>query len=187
MRESIPKTRDGNAPPAGRAGRHRSVAIEYRWGLDQYDRLAADLVRQRVAVIAATGGVPSVRAAKTATSAIPIVFTIGEIVSKRIALLRDLLPDAKKLAVLMNVTTPASAAEVAVAERVAHTLGWQVEVLKVSESSEGRLSPRARRRQGDWPATPGVTPGTAAIREEAMAKFRDSWNEGSRAAMKWRS
>jgi len=58
----------------------RSVAIEYRWGLGQNDRLpelAADLVRHPVAVIAATGGVPAVRAAKTATSSIPIVFTMG--------------------------------------------------------------------------------------------------------------
>ena len=155
-----------------------SVAIEYRWGLGQYERLpelAADLVRQRVAVIAATGGVPSVRAATTATSAIPIVFTMGadpvvfglvsslnrpggnvtgitlmsgEIVSKRIALLRDLLPNAKKLAVLMNATTPASSAEVAVAERVAHTLGWQVKVLKVSSELdfEAAFQPLPRER-----------------------------------------
>jgi putative ABC transport system substrate-binding protein len=138
-----------------------SVAIEYRWGLGQYERLpemAVDLVRHRVAVIAATGGVPSVRAAKAATSAIPIVFTMGgdpvalglvgslnrpgsnvtgitlisgEIVSKRIALLRDLLPEAKTLVVLMNSTTPAGEAEVVVAERVAHTLGWRVKVLAV--------------------------------------------------------
>ncbi len=138
-----------------------SVAIEYRWGLGQYERLpemAVDLVRRRVAVIAATGGVPSVRAAKAATSAIPIVFTMGadpvafglvaslnrpgsnvtgitlisgEIVSKRIALLRDLLPGAKTLGVLMNSTTPAGEAEVVVAERVAHTFGWQVKVLRV--------------------------------------------------------
>src|SRR6266446_1187278 len=120
--------------------------------------MAIDLVRHRVAVIAATGGVPSVRAAKAATSEIPIVFTMGadpvafglvaslnrpggnvtgitlisgEIVSKRIALLRDLLAGAKTLGVLMNSTTPASDAEVAVAERVAHTLGWQVKVLRV--------------------------------------------------------
>jgi len=56
----------------------RSVAIEYRWGLGQYERLpemAIDLVRHRVAAIAATGGVPSVRAAKAATYEIPIVFT----------------------------------------------------------------------------------------------------------------
>src|SRR6266403_6182609 len=143
-----------------------SVAIEYRWGLGQYDRLpelAVDLVRHRVAVIAATGGVPSVRAAKAATSAIPIVFTMGadpvafglvaslnrpggnvtgmtliseEMVPKRIALLRDLLPGAKMLGVLMNSTTPASEAEVAVAERMAHTLGWQVKVLRVGKEGD---------------------------------------------------
>jgi putative ABC transport system substrate-binding protein len=141
----------------------RSVAIEYRWGLGQYERLpemAIDLVRHRVAVIAATGGVPSVRAAKAATFEIPIVFTMGgdpvafglvaslnrpggnvtgitlisgEIVSKRIAVLRDLLPGAKVLGVLMNSTTPASEAESVAAERTAHTLGWQVKVLRVGK------------------------------------------------------
>jgi putative ABC transport system substrate-binding protein len=137
-----------------------SVAIEYRWGLGQYERLpemAVDLVRRRVAVIAATGGVQSVRAAKAATSEIPIVFTMGsdpvafglvaslnrpgsnvtgitllsgEIVSKRIELLRDLLSDAKMLGVLVNSTTPASEAEAAAAERVAHTLGMASESAK---------------------------------------------------------
>ena len=161
-----------------RSCRTTARAVEFRWGLGQNERLpelAADLVRQRVAVIAATGGVPSVRAAKTATSAIPIVFTMGgdpvafglvaslnhpggnvtgitlisgEIVSKRIALLHDLLPGAKTLAVLMNATTPASAAEVAVAERVAHTLGWQVKVLKVGgeRDFEAAFQPLARER-----------------------------------------
>jgi putative ABC transport system substrate-binding protein len=139
----------------------QNVAIEYRWGLGQYDRLpefALDLVRNRVAVIASTGGVPSVRAAQAATSAIPIVFTMGadpvaaglvanlnrpdgnvtgvtlissEIVSKRIALLRDLLPAAKTLGVLMNSTSPSSEVELKVAERVARTIGWQVKVLRV--------------------------------------------------------
>jgi putative ABC transport system substrate-binding protein len=140
-----------------------SVAIEYRWGLGQYERLpemAADLVRRRVAVIAATGGVPSARPAKTATSEIPIVFTMGgdpvafglvaslnrpgsnvtgitllsgEIVSKRIKLLRDLLPGAKMLGVLVNSSTPASEAEAATAERVAHSVGWPVKVLRIGE------------------------------------------------------
>jgi putative ABC transport system substrate-binding protein len=99
-----------------------------------------------------------VRAAKAATSAIPIVFTMGadpvsfglvaslnrpgsnvtgitlisgEVVSKRITLLRDLLPGAKMLAILMNSTAPAGEAEVAVAERVAPKFGWQVKVLRV--------------------------------------------------------
>jgi putative ABC transport system substrate-binding protein len=144
----------------------RSVAIEYRWGLGQYERLpemAADLVHHRVAVIAATGGVQSVRAAKAATSDIPIVFTMGgdpvamglvaslsrpgsnvtgvtlisgEVVSKRIALLRDLLPNAKMLGVLMNSTTPASEAEVAVAERSASMLEWKVKVLTVGKEQD---------------------------------------------------
>jgi putative tryptophan/tyrosine transport system substrate-binding protein len=156
----------------------QSVAIEYRWGLGQYERLpgmAAELARHRVAVIAATGGVPSVRAAKAATSEIPIVFTMGgdpvafglvaslnrpggnvtgvtlisgEIVSKRIALLRDLLPSARRLGVLMTSTTPASEAEAAGAERAAQRLGWQVKMLTVDKGSDfdAAFQPLARER-----------------------------------------
>jgi len=137
-----------------------TVAVEYRWGLGQYDRLpdiAVDLVRHGVAVIAATGGEPSVRAAKAATSTIPIVFTMGgdpvalglvqslnrpggnvtgitlisgEIVPKRIALLRDLLAGAKSLGILVT-TTPASEAEAAAAERAARMVGWGVTLSRV--------------------------------------------------------
>jgi putative tryptophan/tyrosine transport system substrate-binding protein len=140
----------------------QNVKIEYRWGQGQYDRLpelAIDLVSHRVAAIAATGGLPSVRAAKTATSEIPIVFTFeGDpvefglvaslnrpggnvtgitmisslIVPKRIGLLRDLIPGIKTIAVLMNSTSPANKVEEAAAEQAARTLGWQVRVLSAS-------------------------------------------------------
>jgi putative tryptophan/tyrosine transport system substrate-binding protein len=59
----------------------QNVAIEYRWAEGQYDRmveLAADLVRGRVAVIAVPGTPTGARAAKAATSTIPIVFGVGE-------------------------------------------------------------------------------------------------------------
>src|SRR5262249_41404383 len=59
----------------------QNVAIEYRWAEGQYDRmseLATDLARRRVAVIAVPGSPPGARAAKAATSTIPIVFSVGE-------------------------------------------------------------------------------------------------------------
>src|SRR2546430_10619523 len=58
----------------------QNVKVEYRWAYGQYDRLpqlAAQLVERKVAVIVASGGEPSVMAAKTATSRLPTVFGIG--------------------------------------------------------------------------------------------------------------
>jgi len=102
-----------------------NLAIEYRWAEERYDRLpelAADLVRRKVEVIVATGELP-LRAAASATSTIPVVFTIGsdpvqsglvasharpdgnitgftaiatELVSKRFELLSELLPLEKR-------------------------------------------------------------------------------------------
>jgi putative tryptophan/tyrosine transport system substrate-binding protein len=113
----------------------QNVRIEYRWAEGHYDllpALAADLVRSRVAVIAAIGGVNSALAAKTVTSEIPIVFLTGrdpielgfvksfnrpggnltginlqnaELESKRLELLRELVPNAATIAILTIGTT----------------------------------------------------------------------------------
>jgi putative tryptophan/tyrosine transport system substrate-binding protein len=115
----------------------QNVTIEYRSAGGNYERLpalAAELVKIPVAVIAATGGEASGRAAKAATSQIPIVFTSGsdavkgglvaslnrpggnvtgvsllgyELDSKRLQLLHELLPRALTIGVLVNTTSPA--------------------------------------------------------------------------------
>jgi len=142
----------------------QNVTIEYRWAENQADRLpelAADLVRRRVAVIAAPGGLAPAVAAKTATTTIPIVFVIaadpvrlglvaslarpggnltginaltGELTAKRLELLRELVPAATRVAVLVN---PANAenpeSEI---ETAARTIGLQIQVLKASTVRE---------------------------------------------------
>jgi putative ABC transport system substrate-binding protein len=144
----------------------RNVVIEYRWGDNQIDRLpalAADLVGRQVAVIAAVGGVASPRAAKAATSTIPIVFTMGSdpvslglvaslnrpggnatgmtllsgpLLAKRVELARDLLPMTDLLAVLTNPTNPENDDDLKYLQEVARVIGQRLLVLEASTESE---------------------------------------------------
>jgi putative tryptophan/tyrosine transport system substrate-binding protein len=143
-----------------------NVVIEYRWADGQYDRLpamAADLAGRRVAVIVASGGEPAALAAKAATSTIPIVFVIGgdpvkvglvaslnrpganitgvtlltnSIEAKRLGLLRELVPNATTLAMLVNPTFPTAETQVSDAQVAARTFGQQIHVLNVSNERD---------------------------------------------------
>ena len=143
-----------------------NVAIEYRWAEGRYDQLpelASELVRRQVAVIVAAGGNQSARAAKAATTTVPIVFYSGDPVAeglvsslnrpggnmtgmstfapalggKRVDLLRELLPGASALAMLINPNYAPAAAEAAETENAARALGHKLSVFKAS--SEGGI------------------------------------------------
>jgi putative ABC transport system substrate-binding protein len=140
----------------------QNVAIEYRWAEDRDDRLpalAAELVHRPVTVIAA-GGSPSSVAAKAATATIPIVFetasdpvTLGlvaslnrpggnltgvtnlnvEVGQKRLELLREMLPAATTIAVLVNPSAPAVTEQfLRGLQAAAPALGMQLRVLNAS-------------------------------------------------------
>jgi putative ABC transport system substrate-binding protein len=139
-----------------------NAAIEFRWADGHYERLpalAADLVGRRVAVIATTSGLPPVLAAKAATSTIPIVFTVGgdpvefglvaslsrpgsnltgvsilnvELAPKRLELLRELVPAATVIALLVNPMNPNAETQSQEVQKAAHALGIELRILRAS-------------------------------------------------------
>jgi putative tryptophan/tyrosine transport system substrate-binding protein len=145
----------------------QNVTVEYHWLEGQYDRLPAliaDLVRHRVAVIATPGATQVARAAKVATATIPIVFGVGddpvrlglvaslarpggnatginfflqEATAKRLRLLHELVPQAVRVAVLVNPRN-VSVAEATVREvqEAAPTIGLQIQILNASTIGE---------------------------------------------------
>jgi putative tryptophan/tyrosine transport system substrate-binding protein len=145
----------------------RNVAVEYRWAEGRYDRfpeLAAELVRRQVSVIVTSGSPVATNAAKAATSVIPIVFAVGsdpvklgfvsnlarpdgnvtgvnffvtELAAKRLGLLRELLPAAARVAVLVNPTNPMTAeSTVKDVQTAADGIGLQVHVVNASTIRE---------------------------------------------------
>jgi putative tryptophan/tyrosine transport system substrate-binding protein len=141
-----------------------NVAIMYRWAEDQLDRLpelAAELVRRRVAVIAANN--PAALPAKAATANIPIVFIVaedpvrtglvasfarpgnnltgvnlisGELTAKRLELLRELVPAVARVAVLVSPVGPLTETTLRDVEPAARAMGLQIQVLNASTSGE---------------------------------------------------
>ena len=144
-----------------------NVAFEYRWAENDVSRLpelAADLVRRRVALIAATGGPSSALAAKAATSKIPILFTVGgdpvrlglvaslgrpggnltgtnffifELGAKRLEALHELVPSIARLAVLVDPSNAEiTAGNLKEVEPAAHAMGLQIRILEARNNSE---------------------------------------------------
>jgi putative ABC transport system substrate-binding protein len=144
----------------------QNVAIEFRWAAGQNARLpelAAELVGKPVNVIATLSSTPATRAAKAATNTIPIVFLIAEdpvelglvasinrpsgnatgissqnaeLVAKRLGLLRELLPQAPNIAVLLNPANPNARPISSALQSAAAALGVQLNVLEASSDAE---------------------------------------------------
>src|SRR5262249_12638463 len=145
----------------------QNVAIAYRWAEGQNDRLpalAAELARQRVAVIVTPGGTAATLAAKAATATIPIVFSIGtdpvkiglvaslnrpggnatgisdfgaEIAAKRLGLLHELLPTATRFGVLVNPDNPyVTESFVTELQTAASAIKRQIEIVTASTNGD---------------------------------------------------
>jgi putative ABC transport system substrate-binding protein len=144
----------------------QNVIIEFRWAGGRYEHLpamAADLVRNKVAVLVSTGGVATIRAAMAATTTIPIVFTVGgdpvrlglvaslsrpggnvtginlftsTLDTKRLGLLRDMVPAATVIAALINPSNPPAESQSQNILEAARSLGLQVRFLYASTEHE---------------------------------------------------
>jgi ABC-type uncharacterized transport system substrate-binding protein len=144
----------------------QNVAIDYRWAEHHSERLsvlAADLVRRKVAVIAALSGIPAALPAKAATTTIPIVFVMGDdpvkagfvtslsrpggnltgvatlsmgLAPKRLELLHELMPTATSMALLVNPTNPNAEAVASDLQAAARTLGLQMHLLHASSERD---------------------------------------------------
>jgi ABC-type uncharacterized transport system substrate-binding protein len=176
----------------------QNATIEYRWAEGHYDRLptlAADLIQRKVTVIAATTS-PAARAAKTATSTVPIVFTTGddpiklglvaslnrpggnvtgvsnlivELGSKQLGLLRELAPGTTAIAVLTNPNFPGTERQLRDVEAAARVLGLQLIVLKASTEREMETAFATMAQKGGVALLVGVDPFFLERRDHIVA------------------
>jgi putative ABC transport system substrate-binding protein len=174
-------------------GHNHNLDLEFQWAWGQNDKLpqlAAGLAERRVAVIA-TASVPAAVAAKSATTTIPIVFTIegdpiaaglvssldrprGNVTGvaipkmqlgpKRLELLHQVIPTASTVALLVNPTNPAAEPQVRDAQAAARSLGLQLHVLKASVDGDIDAA---------FAALPGLQAGGLVIGSD---QFFDSWS-----------
>ena len=144
----------------------QNLTVEYRWAMGQYDQmapLATDLTNRSVAVLVAVGGDPSAMAAKAATTTIPIVATfagdpvkqglvaslnrpggnvtgISNLVTtlepKRFGLLRELLPQAAMVGILINPNYPTAASQLSEMQEAAHAAGVRSQAIRASTDGE---------------------------------------------------
>jgi putative tryptophan/tyrosine transport system substrate-binding protein len=158
----------------------RNVAIEYRWAegrAERYTEIATEFVRLKVDVIVTAGG--AVLATKQATSAIPIVFALAldpvggglvtslarpggnvtglslqstEVSSKRLELLREVIPSLRQLAILANAAYPAAVVEIGEVQAAARTLGFEV------------VTPQIRRGED-------ITPAFETLKDQTQALY----------------
>jgi len=148
----------------------QNVAIEFRWANGKYGELpalAADLLKQNIAVLVAVGGEPSALAAKAATSTVPIVFTIGgdpiqvglvasinrpggnatgvsllaiAPEAKRLAMLHELVPKGAPIAALVNPTFADAETRIRELEAAGQTLDRPIEFFRAKDNAELELA-----------------------------------------------
>jgi putative ABC transport system substrate-binding protein len=176
----------------------QNVTVEYSWAEGRYEQLpalAADLVRRQVAVLVTAGGAQAAQAAKAATASIPIVFATGDdpvklglvaslnqpggnatgvavfvtsLLPKRLQLLRELIPTASTIALLMNPAGPAADTQLVEVQGAARTLGVRLDVVNSSTAAEidQAFSVLVQRRVRRWQQQ------VASVASEAQ-KMRD--------------
>jgi putative tryptophan/tyrosine transport system substrate-binding protein len=176
----------------------RNVHIAFRWAEGRYDRLpelAAELVEAQVAVIASVGGSASALAAKSATRTIPIVAVTTDPVraglvaafnrpggnltavttsssllsAKRLELLRELVPTATAIGILLNPTLLESAIQLEDIEKTAHILGQQIHVVNASTEQDIDAAFVGLSQQGIGALIVGVDPFFDTRRDKIVA------------------